>query len=223
MKKVALLDVDGTLVDSNDAHAESWVVTLRELGHDVPLGRVRELIGKGADKLLPETTGIAKESPEGKEIAARRTEVFMTQYLPCLMPFPGARQLLERMRADGYQLVVATSAQETEMHALLDVAGVSDLVEDAASAKDATDSKPDPDIVNAALRNAGCTPNDAVMLGDTPYDVEAATRAGVPIVALRCGGWSDLHLRGAIAIYDDPTDLLQQYEHSPLASWRKAS
>jgi HAD superfamily hydrolase (TIGR01509 family) len=208
MITVALLDVDGTLVDSNDAHAKAWMETLAEFGRQVSFARIRELIGKGGDKLLPETIGIEKDSPEGKKISERRSALFREKYLPTLQAFPGARQLLKALRAQGLRLVVATSAQKGELQYILDVANVGDLIEEAATSGDAKDSKPDPDIVLAALRAAGCEPCEAVMLGDTPYDVEAATNAGVIAVALRCGGWDDEALKGAVAIYDDARDLL---------------
>jgi HAD superfamily hydrolase (TIGR01509 family) len=202
-----LLDVDGTLVDSNDAHAMSWVDTLRELGYDVTFDRVRELIGKGGDKLLPETTGVEKDSAEGKRIGKLRSTLFANKYLPELRAFPGARELLRALRESGLELVVATSAEEKELASILAIAGLDDLLEIRTTSDDAESSKPDPDIVQAALEKAGCRPNEAVMLGDTPYDVIAATRAGVEVVALRSGGWADADLDGASAIYDDVAEL----------------
>lgn len=216
--RVALLDVDGTLIDSNHAHAEAWVATFGEFGHDVPFERVRDLIGKGGDKLLPETIGVEKDSAEGEKIAARRSFLFKTRYLPKLEAFPQAKKLLEALRARGLSLVVATSAQEDELAALLAIGGLDDVMDHAATSDDAKASKPEPDIVNAALRKAGCRPSEAVMLGDTPYDVKAATRAGVAIVALRCGGWDDHDLAGAAAIYDDARDLLAHLDASPFAT-----
>lgn len=217
MTNVALLDVDGTLLDSNDAHAQSWVETFAEFRHDVSFDRVRELIGKGGDKLLPEAIRVQKESPEGREIVKRRAAIFKKAYLPSLRPFPGARDLLLQLRERKLKLVVATSASKKEMRDLLEVAGLDDLIERAATSSDADDSKPDPDIVHAALERAACTPHDAVMLGDTPWDVEAARRAGVAIIALRCGGWDDTALAAANAIYDDPRALLSNLDSSPFA------
>lgn len=217
-KRVALLDVDGTLIDSNDAHAESWVETFAELGHEVPFARVRELIGKGGDKLLPETIHVTKESPQGAEISKRRAALFKKTYLPSIRAFPRARELLLALKERGYSLVVATSASEKELTSLLAVAGVEDLVDASATSSDAEDSKPDPDILQAALRVAGCAPREAIMLGDTPYDVEAARRAGVTAVALRCGGWEDADLAGAAAIFADAGDLLDRLDASPFAA-----
>jgi HAD superfamily hydrolase (TIGR01509 family) len=213
-----LLDVDGTLVDSNDAHARAWVEALAEFGHQVPFEKIRRTIGKGADKLLPETIGVNKDSSEGKRISERRAKIFMTRYLPNIRPFPDVRALLERMRSDGLRLVVATSAQDEEMDALLEVAGVADLLKRKTSASDAEHSKPDSDIVKAALQRAECTPERAIFLGDTPYDVAAAERAGVQSIALRSGGWSTEDLAGAAAVFDDARHLLASYDSSPLAT-----
>ncbi len=221
--EAVLLDLDGTLVDSNDAHALAWVEALTEDGHrDVTFDRVRWLIGKGGDKLLPELTGIDKESARGKDIQKRRSEIFKRTYLPQLRPFPGARALLQRMHDDGLRLVAATSANEDEMEALLEKTGAADLFFRATSSDEADRSKPDPDIVHAALRKAGCRPGAAIMLGDTPYDVDAAGKAGVRLVAVRSGGWPDEKLRGAVAIYDSPESLLAQYEQSPFGDARTA-
>jgi HAD superfamily hydrolase (TIGR01509 family) len=213
--KAVLLDIDGTLVDSNDAHAGAWVDALSEAGHAVAFDRVRRLIGKGGDKVLPELTRIEQESEEGKRLQNRRSEIFKKTYLPQVRPFPRARELLERLRDDGLRLVAATSAEEKEMHALLEKTGAEDLFDRATSSDEADRSKPDPDIVRAALRKAGCRPAEAILLGDTPYDIEAASKAGVRVVALRSGGWGDEDLRGATSIYDDPADLLAQYDQSP--------
>lgn len=214
-RRVVLLDIDGTLIDSNDAHARAWVDSLGEFGYVVPFERVRPLVGMGGDKILPELVGLDPESTEAKHMAERRGEIFRTRELPHLQATRGARDLLLRLRADGYELSVATSAKADDVRATLEQALVADLIQTTTSSDDAEHSKPDPDIVRAALRQSGRPASHAVMLGDTPYDIEAATRARVRIVALRCGGWwSDKALRGAVAIYDDPAALLASYDDS---------
>jgi HAD superfamily hydrolase (TIGR01509 family) len=216
MYRAAIFDIDGTLVDSNDAHAHAWVTALAEHGHRVEFERVRPLIGMGSDKLLPKVSGIDAESPEGKALSERRGEIFKAKYLPTLQPTRGAHRLLEWLRDENLTLVVATSANADEIDALLRIAHGSKLFDAASSSDDAEHSKPEPDIVQAAIARAGCDAIDAVMIGDTPYDVEAAIRAGVGIIALRCGGWwSDEAFEGALAIYDDPEDLLQHFDVSP--------
>lgn len=211
-----ILDIDGTLIDSNDAHAQAWVDALVEAGIEVPFERVRPLIGMGADNLLPEVSGIEKDTPEGKQISQRRSAIFKERYLQQIQAFPQTRALLQHMRDNGLRLVIATSAQPDELDQLLAIAGVADLIEQQTSSGDAKNSKPDPDIVQVALQRLGCAPGEALMLGDTPYDVEAAGKAGVATIALRCGGHNDETLEGAIARYNDPADLLAHYDQSPL-------
>lgn len=133
------------------------------------------------------------------------------------------RELLERLKSEGYELLVASSASEDDLRVLLDRAGVRELLTERTSSDDANESKPEPDIVMAALRRAGARPEDAIMLGDTPYDVDAAKSAGVQVVALRCGGWNDEDLAGADAIYDSPADLLEHFDQSPFGRNMKKS
>jgi HAD superfamily hydrolase (TIGR01509 family) len=213
-----ILDVDGTLVDSNDAHAHAWVDALAEHNVYVEYEKVRSLIGMGGDKLLPEVSGSEEETPEGERISKRRGEIFKERYLPKLKAFPSTRELLQRMRAEGLKLVVASSAKEDELNPLLKIAGAGDLVEEKTSSDDAENSKPDPDIVKAALKSSGLAADEVLMLGDTPYDIESASRAGVRVIAVRCGGWKDEDLSGAVAIYDGPADLLADYDTSPLSN-----
>jgi HAD superfamily hydrolase (TIGR01509 family) len=215
--RTVIFDIDGTLVDSNDAHALAWVKALREHGFLVDFAQVRWLIGMGGDKLLPALTDLDSESAEGRAITARRRTLFMHEHLPMLRPTGGALALVQRLHKEGLTLVVATSAEREEVNGLLEVAGVAHLFDRAASSDDAERSKPDPDIVHAALRQSGSQASEAIMIGDTPYDVKAATQAGVGLIAVRSGGWwVDEALAGAMAIYDSPADLLARIGHSPL-------
>ena len=217
-----LLDIDGTLLDSNDAHARAWASAFPVHGYVVPYEAIRPLIGKGGDKLIPELTGLDPDSAEAKRLGETRGEIFRERELSTLRPTPGARELLEHMRELGLELVVATSAKADEVRALLEQAGVADLIEASSSADDAERSKPDPDIVRAALSTVRRPASHSLMLGDTPYDVEAATRARVPIIALRCGGWDDAALGQATEIYDHPADLLAHYDQSALGVDRES-
>jgi len=215
--RTVLLDIDGTLIDSNDAHARAWVDSLRDHGYVIPFEEVRPLIGMGGDKMLPILTGLDPDSGEAKRMTETRSQLFLKRELPTLRPTRGARALLEHLTSIGMELVVATSSKPNEVQALLEQAGVADLIQLASSAGDSERSKPDPDIVKAALRMSGSLAAHSVMVGDTPYDIEAAARAKVPSIALRCGGWwGDAALSGATAIYDDPADLLARIEESPL-------
>jgi HAD superfamily hydrolase (TIGR01509 family) len=209
-----IFDIDGTLVDSNDAHAQSWVDTFAEAGYDVPFEAVRPLIGMGGDKLLPKTIGIRHDSEEGKKLSKRRSEIFRKKYLPNLRPLEGSRALALRIRSEGLKAIVATSAKDEELKGLLEAAEVADLMEERATASDAKRSKPDPDIVEAAIEESGISPQNLVMIGDTPYDIEAASKAKVRTIAFRSGGWTDEALAGAVEVFDGPADLLAHYDSS---------
>ena len=213
-----LVDVDGTLVLSNEAHARSWSEALAEHGYRVSPTEIVGLVGMGGDRVLPVLVpGLDDEHEPGRTISRRRREIFLERHAPDLEAAPGARALLQRFRDDGLLVVVGSSATQEELTTLLDIAQVADLVEETTSTDDAESSKPAPDIVQAALTRAGLDAADALMLGDTGYDIESAGRAGVRLVAVRCGGWSDDALDGALAVYDDPADVLAHYDASPFA------
>ncbi|HEV8194383.1 MAG TPA: HAD family hydrolase [Ktedonobacterales bacterium] len=219
----AILDVDGTLVFSNDAHTHAWVEAFKEYGYDLPFEHVRPLIGMGGDKLMPTLVpGLNAREGIGKQIAERRKQIFLARYAPQLQPAPESRALIERMQHDGLRLVVASSAQRDELQVLLKAAQVDDLLQEATTASDVSESKPAPDAVATALGEIQLQPTEAVMLGDTPYDIESARKVGVGTIALRCGGTPDERLEGAIAIYDDPADLLAHYDQGPLAQAAEA-
>lgn len=212
-----ILDVDGTLVDSNDAHALAWVEACAEMGYDVRYVDTRRLIGMGGDRLVYHLVGLGPRDKKSKKLRDRKSELFEQKHLTTVTPFPGARDLVERMREEEIVRVVASSARPNELKELLAIANVDDIVDGIVSADDVDATKPAGDPVEEALKLAGIPAKACVVLGDTPYDVEAARRAGVRAVALRCGGWSDGDLRGALAIYDDPDDLLASWEMSPFA------
>ncbi len=216
--KGVILDVDGTLVLSNDAHAQAWVEAFAAYGYEIAFAKIRPLIGMGGDqvipRLVPELNG--KEGT-GKQIAARRKELILTKFGSQLASANGSRELVQKMLDAGLHLIVASSASQEEMDILLKVAHVEDLIQEVTTSSDAQASKPEPDIVEAALSKAHLEPDLTVMLGDAPYDIEAAGKAGIRVIAFRCGGFSDEQLSGAIAIYDDPADLLHHYDQSPLA------
>jgi len=209
-----LFDVDGTLVDSNDAHCRAWVKAFWEYGLTVDPIAVRRSIGMGGDKLMPAVSGIQSDSPLGKLIAKRRARIFKREQLPSLKPFSGAKDLVAAIKERGCTAVAASSAKEEELKPLLAIAGVDSLMDAKTSSDDAEKSKPDPDIIEAALQRAHADPSEAIMIGDTPYDIEAAARAQVRCIAFRSGGWTDDKLEGAVEIYDGPEDLLKNYNSS---------
>jgi HAD superfamily hydrolase (TIGR01509 family) len=216
--KAVLFDVDGTLVDSNDAHAGAWVKAFAEHGITVDPITVRRSIGMGGDKLMPAVSNLEEDSPLGEKISERRGEIFKQEFLPNLKPFPGARELIEAIKQRGYTAVAASSAAKDELGPLLKIAGAGALMDARTSSGDADESKPAPDIVQAALGRAKAAPTEAVMIGDTPYDIAAARSAGVRIIAFRSGGWLDPDLVGATEIYDGAWDLLARLDRSLLDS-----
>ncbi len=207
----ALCDIDGTLVDSNDANAKAFAQSFQEYGLDIPFEKIRPLIGKGSDKLLPEVAGLDSESEKGKNLLARRKEIYLQEYVPHLKPTPGARELLERLKNEKILIVAATSGEE-ETDAALKQVGLLEFLDNKASSKDTSNSKPDPDIIQAALKKGGLQAGECIMIGDTPYDLEAAKKAGVPAIALLTGGWKPEDLAQAVAIYATPADLLAHFE-----------
>lgn len=216
-----LLDVDGTLILSNDAHANAWVEAFGAFGYPIAYEQVRPLIGMGGDQIIPMLVpGLSDQEGDGKNISARRKAIIVERVGATLSPTQGARQLVEKLQQDDYSIVVASSATQAELKILLEAADVKDLLIDmpTTSSDDAEASKPAPDLVNAALKRGGFEPNQVVMLGDSPYDVAAANTAGVEVIMFRCGGFNDSELEGAIAIYDDPADLLAHYDRSPLGT-----
>ncbi len=216
--KGVLLDIDGTLVDSNDAHAHAWVEAFKRHGFEVPYEKVRRLIGMGGNKLVPAACDLPADSPQGKRISDSWGEIFKEDYLPNIRAFRDSSALLAAMKARGLRLVAASSAKDDMLDRLLQIAGADGLIEAKTSSDDAEHSKPAPDIVEAALQKIGYGPDEVLMLGDTPYDLEAARKAGVGLVAVRCGGWDDEGLAGAVAVYDDPADLLAHLDSSPFVS-----
>ena len=208
-----LLDVDGTLIDSNDAHARSWVDVFQDAGFEIGFDRVRPLIGMGGDKLVRSLTGLDVEEGRGKQLVERRWETFQRDYLPTLRAFPGAHELVSRLRSEGLRAVIATSAKAEELEGLLEQTGLTALIDRKTTSDDAERSKPDPDIVRAALGRGKLEAAEVVLLGDTPYDIEAAARAGVDTIAFRCGGWwTDAELAGAITIVDGPAQLARDFQ-----------
>jgi HAD superfamily hydrolase (TIGR01509 family) len=218
-RTAALLDVDGTLVASNAAHARAWSEVLRRYGYDVPPQAIFRWIGMGGDKLLRHVDpDLTSDSSKAQAIEHDRMQLFLERFVPQLEATPGARDLLQRLGEAGIVRVLATSAKSQELDALLKVAGLADAIDGATTADDAERSKPDADIVSSALHKAGVAAGQAALVGDTPYDVEAGRRAQVAVIGVRCGGWNDAALAGAAEIYQDPADLLAHFGESRFGS-----
>ena len=220
MPKAIIFDVDGTLVDSVDLHARAWQDAFAEFGHQIALGELRGQIGKGGDQLMPVFLSADALDEQGQALEKRRGEILKQRYLGRIAAFPEVRALFERIRADGTKIVLASSAKSDELATYKKLADIADLVDAETSSEDAEKSKPHPDIFEAAIATIpGLAAADAIVVGDTPYDAEAAAKAGIRSVGVLCGGFPEAGLReaGCIAIYADPAQLLAQYADSPLA------
>jgi HAD superfamily hydrolase (TIGR01549 family) len=221
MIKAVIFDVDGTLVDTVDMHAEAWQRALKEYGKDVEFSAVRAQIGKGGDQLLPVFLSREELSEFGEELEKRRGEIFKQDYLPKATAFPKVRDLVERIQRDGKRVVLASSAKQEELDHFKKVTNIADLLEGETSADDAEKSKPEPDIFVAAMKEAGNPePMEVMVVGDTPYDAIAAGKVKLKTIGLLSGGFAKESLTdaGCLAIYKDPADLLAHYDESPIVS-----
>jgi HAD superfamily hydrolase (TIGR01549 family) len=208
--KAAIFDVDGTLLDSVDLHALAWHEALVKFGHNVSFERVRSQIGKGGDKLIPHFLSDHAQRDHGTEMEQWRGKRFETEYLPLVRPFSAVPDLLRRAKAAGLRIAVASSAKKDELDQYLDIAGIGELVDVTTSSDDVEESKPAPDIFEAVLKKLGIEGHDAVAIGDTPYDAEAATKAKIAIIGVLCGGFTEDSLRqaGCTQVYPGPAALL---------------
>lgn len=220
MVKAVLFDIDGTLVDSNRLHAAAWQESFRHFGVEIPYDDIHAQIGKGGDNLIPALLPPDLVEARQQEIEDYRSELFQRCYLPRVVPFPGVRELFERLFGDGVKIVLASSAKRAELAYHMGLLGVERLVTGGTSKDDVKSSKPCPDIFEAAMgKVAPIGVEDAAVVGDSPWDVKAAARAGLRTVAVRSGGFSDEDLNdaGAAELYDGMEDLLRNYERSLLA------
>ncbi|HEV2911800.1 MAG TPA: HAD family hydrolase [Pyrinomonadaceae bacterium] len=217
MIKAVIFDIDGTLVDSVDLHAQAWKEAFKHFGKDIPYQQVRRQIGKGGDQLMPVFFSREELEEFGEEMEEYRGKIYKRDYLPRVRAFPMVRELFLKIRADGKRIALASSAKEDELSSYKKIARIEDLVEEETSADDADRSKPHPDIFRAALDQLGdVNASEAVVIGDTPYDAEAAGKLRLRTIGVLCGGFpeSELSAAGAIAIYEDPAELLARYDET---------
>jgi HAD superfamily hydrolase (TIGR01549 family) len=210
-----IFDIDGTLVDSNELHVDSWDRAFRKFGKHFPREALRAQIGKGSDQYLPEFLTPDEINCFGKELDDYRSELFRKEYLPKIRPFRKVRELFQRIRDDDKRIVLASSGKKDDTEYYIRLLKIDNLIDGYTSGDDADNSKPEPDIFAASLiKLGGISPADAVTVGDTRFDVEAARKAGLRTIAFICGGTSESVLReaGAVAIYRDPADFLAHYD-----------
>ena len=219
MPKAAIFDLDGTLLDSVDLHALAWHEAMVAFGHDVTFDQARSQIGKGGDKLIPVFLSAEERRDHGAELEDWRGKRFKTRYLPLIRPFSAVPDLLRRVRDAGLRVAIASSAKKDELHSYLEIAGIADQVEEATSSEDVDESKPAPDLFEVILGKLKIEGRDAVAIGDTPYDAEAAAKAGVPSIGVLCGGFTERQLReaGCVEVYPGPAALLACFDRSLLA------
>ncbi|WP_263382926.1 HAD family hydrolase [Granulicella arctica] len=218
MVKAILCDIDGTLVDSNHLHAKAWQDAFAGMNLDVSFEDALAQIGKGGDQLIPVFVPKYKVEAVQEPLEAYRKFIFQTDYLAQVKPFPNVRDLLLRLKEAGIRLSLASSASTEDLKTYKKIANMDDLIEQSSSADDAKRSKPHPDIFSATLKKLGIPADQAMALGDTPYDAEAAGKCGLRTIGVTCGGWSaeELKKAGCIEVYRDVTDLLERFDTSAL-------
>jgi HAD superfamily hydrolase (TIGR01509 family) len=215
MPPVAILDVDGTLVETNYHHAIAWYRAFTQHGVELPVWRIHRAIGMGGDQMVKELAGDEVEESKGDDIRTAETALYMAM-IHEVRPLPDARRLLEVLKDGGHTVVLASSAKEDEIDHYLDLLDARDLADDWTSSADVEKTKPDPDLVQTALEKAGG--GDAVMIGDSVWDVEAAKRADIPTIAIRTGGFGhdELVEAGAACVFESIDALLESLKDTPL-------
>jgi HAD superfamily hydrolase (TIGR01509 family) len=213
--RAALLDVDGTLMDANYQHMLAWYRAFREHGIVLPLWRIHAAVGMGGDQLVPALVGDEVDADNGDEIRETRDRIF-EGLIEEIVPLPGARELISALLDRDVRVVLASSSPEEEIERYLELLDVRSLVDDWTTKDDVARTKPEPDLVRAALEKAGEA--DAVMVGDTVWDVEAAGKLGIPTVCVLTGGRSreELERAGAVAVYESLEQLVDGLDESPL-------
>ncbi len=217
--KAAVFDVDGTLIDSVDLHAKAWQEAMRQFGKEVGWEDIRSQIGKGGDQIIPHYFAEEEAKHIEQDLKACEKQTYRSRYLGQARPFPRVRELFERIRRAGLKTALATSSPELELKYNKDLANITDLVDAESNAEDAEKSKPHPDIFEAVVERMGdVEAGECVAIGDSPYDAEAAIKAGMHAVGFLSGGFPEEWLRkaGCMEIYLGAEDLLRRFDESPL-------
>lgn len=224
MVKAVLSDIDGTLVQSNWLHAAAWRDAFAAIDINLDVEEVRRQIGKGGEELIPVFVPWWKRKTVEEPLKSYRKFIFQTDYMDKVTPFPRVRELFQRMKHAGIKLALASSCKKDELGVYKSIASISDLVDEETSADDADRSKPHPDIFQATLNKLGLKASQALALGDTPYDAEAAGKANVWTVGVMTGGWSkqDLLAAGCIEVWKDVAELLDNFDQSAFVRFRAA-
>ena len=214
MIKAIIFDLDGTLVDSVDYHTEAWVKAFKEYGYDFPFDKLREQIGKGSEFIIGELLSTEEAEKLESDIAGYRKKYYQENLLEKVQPFPKVRELFETIKADGLTIVLASSARRETIEHYKKLLNIEDLIDGATSTDDVEQSKPEPDIFEAALKKLGdVSKEEVIVVGDSPYDALAAGKVPLRTIGVLCGGFErdTLNKVGCVAIYQDPADLLDNY------------
>jgi HAD superfamily hydrolase (TIGR01509 family) len=213
----AILDVDGTLVDTNYHHAIAWYRAFRQHGLILPIWRIHRHIGMGGDKIVAALAGDRVEDEQGDDIRAAEKALYLA-LIDEVEPFEGSRDLIAELRSRGHTVVLASSAKPEELDHYLDLLDARELVDAWTSSGDVDETKPSPDLVEAALEKAGT--RDAVLVGDTNWDIESAARAGIDTIAVRTGGFSEQELSeaGPVAVYESIAELRERLDETTFAA-----
>jgi membrane protein len=219
LKRAILFDIDGTLIDSNDAHVEAWQRAFAAEGFTFTRTEIHAQVGKGGDNLVPSLVPQATREVQ-ERIDRAHADIFRRDFLPFVAPFPGARDVLKQLAALGHTLVLASSASREEVDHYVELLDADGLLSGTTSKDDVARSKPCADIFLAALALTGRTADEAVVIGDTPYDLIAARRAGIAAIAVLSGGFTEDELRACqpLEVYADVAALGANYATSHLAS-----
>jgi HAD superfamily hydrolase (TIGR01509 family) len=219
MADVLLTDIDGTLVDSNALHAEAWRRTFEHFGIQVNMAEAWSQIGKGGDQVIPYfIPDEAERERLAEPLKQLRKEIFHRDYMPRVVAYAHTRELLREVKRRGMKIVIASSSEKEDLKTYGEIVGMEDLIDKASSSADAARSKPEGDIFAAALEKVGARPEQAVALGDTPWDAEAAAKVGVRTIGLTSGGWKrdELLRAGCVEVWKDAADLLAHFDESAL-------
>ena len=227
MIEAVIFDIDGTLVDTVDFHAQSWDRTFQHFGHQIPYEQIRAQIGKGSDKLMPVFFSLEELNKSdddlsptfGERMRDYRRELYKREYHSRTKAFPQVRELFKRIKAEGKRVALASSATKDDVATYKQIMDVEDLIDAATTTSEVESSKPEPDVFFVTLdKLGGIAPNNVIVVGDTPYDAEAAGKANLRTIGVLSGGFPEENLRqaGCIAIYQDIADLLEHYDEYPL-------
>jgi len=214
---LAILDIDGTLVDTNYHHAIAWYRAFRQHEIVLPIWLIHRHIGMGGDQMVEALTDERTEREKGDDIRAAEKTLYL-QLIDEVQPMEASRKLIEELKDRGHTVVLASSAKEDEVEHYLDLLDARELADDWTTSADVESTKPAPDLVSTALEKAGASPEDAVMVGDTPWDVEAAAKAGVPTLTVRTGGFGvdELEEAGAKAVFESVSELCERLDQTSL-------